>query len=63
MAPLTIHIEIYADTACPWCYVGQVVLDRAMEAYRARHPGVVFELSWNPFYLFPEEEVSGEYIP
>lgn len=60
MAPLTIRIELYADTTCPWCYIGQAVLDRAMETYRARHPGILFELSWNPFYLFPDDEASGE---
>lgn len=60
MAPLTVHIQTYSDTSCAWCYLGKTILDRAMAAYTAQHPEVRFELSWNPFYLFPDAEVSGE---
>ncbi len=44
-------IEVYADTACPWSYVGKVYLDRAMEKWRAEHPDDVFKVVWRPFYL------------
>ncbi len=44
-------IEIYADTACPWSYVGKVYLDRAMETWRASHPDDIFKVVWKPFYL------------
>lgn len=60
MDTLTIHVQIYSDMSCAWCYLGKIVLDRAMAAYAAQHPGVQFELSWNPFYLFADAEVSGE---
>lgn len=63
MALLTIRIETFSDTSCPWCYVGNVTLGGAMETYAARHPEIRFELSWNPFYLSPNAEVSGESGP
>lgn len=60
MAPLTITIQMFADTLCPWSYMGKVTLDRAMAAFQAKYPEVEFELRWNPFYLFPDAKVSGE---
>lgn len=60
MAPLIITIRTFADTICPWSYVGNVIMHRAMAAFHVQHPEVAFELSWNPFYLFHDAEVSGE---
>lgn len=60
MASLIIAIQTFADTLCPWSYVGKVSMDRAMATFQAQHPDVEFVLSWNPFYLFPEAKVSGE---
>lgn len=38
MAPLTITIETFSDTACPcWCYLRKTSPDRAMETYKAAH--------------------------
>lgn len=60
MAPLTITIQTFSDTLCPWCYIGKKDLDRAMELYKGQHPDVQFEVMWNPFYLDPKAKVSGE---
>lgn len=61
--PLTITIQTFADTACPWSYIAKVVLDHAMKTFQARHglDKVRFELSWNPFYLWPEMKASCEF--
>lgn len=56
--PLTITIQAFSDTFCPWCYIGKKDLDRAMELYAGQHPDVHFEVIWNPFYLEPRAKVS-----
>lgn len=61
MAPaLTITIQTFSDTVCPWSYIGKKNLDKAIDAYRDQHPDVDFEVTWNPFYLHPEAKISGK---
>ena len=61
MAPaLTITIQTFSDTVCPWSYIGKKNLDKAIDAYRDQHPEVDFEVTWNPFYLHPEAKISGK---
>lgn len=61
MAPdLTITIQTFSDTVCPWSYIGKKNLDNAIDMYKQEHPEVNFEVTWNPFYLNPEAKVSGE---
>lgn len=58
--PLTIKIQTFADTVCPWSYIGKKNLDKAIEVYKEQHPDVDFEVTWNPFYLHPEAKISGK---
>lgn len=50
-----IPLEIWSDPICPWCYIGKVRLDRALEA-RPDHP---FEIRWMPFQLNPDMPGEG----
>jgi len=50
-----ITLEIYSDPVCPWCYIGKVALERAMEA-RPDHP---FAVTWHPFMLIPDMPADG----
>ena len=50
-----IHIDIFSDVVCPWCYVGERRLRTAME----QRPNLAFERSWQPFQLRPEMPVEG----
>jgi predicted DsbA family dithiol-disulfide isomerase len=58
--PLTITIQTFSDTVCPWSYIGKKNLDEALNIYKEQHPEVDFEMTWNPFYLNPEAKISGE---
>ena len=40
-------LDIFADPVCPWCLIGKVELDRALES-RPAHP---FQIVWHPFRL------------
>ncbi len=44
-----IHIDLYADIACPWCYIGEIRLEKAI----AQRPDLEIERRWNPFQLQP----------
>jgi len=44
-----IEVDLFADLACPWCYLGLVRLDRA----RAMRPDREVRVRWRPFFLNP----------
>src|SRR5277367_842705 len=49
------RIDIYSDTACPWCYLGKRRFDLAMAARPHFEPRV----TWRPFELNPDLPVEG----
>ncbi|KAK3316131.1 hypothetical protein B0H66DRAFT_478352, partial [Apodospora peruviana] len=51
-------VEIYADTVCPWCYIGKKSLDSAIDTYTTRYPDDVFDIAWRPFILWPNMAIS-----
>lgn len=50
-----IPLDIFADPVCPWCLIGKVELDRALES-RPQHP---FQIAWHPFRLNPQMPQGG----
>jgi len=52
-------IDVYADTACPWSYVGKEFMDKAIREWRASRPDDEFDVVWKPFYLHPYAKESG----
>ncbi|MCZ0963220.1 DsbA family oxidoreductase [Paracoccus benzoatiresistens] len=50
-----IPLDIFADPVCPWCLIGKVELDRALES-RPSHP---FQIAWHPFRLNPQMPGGG----
>lgn len=51
----TIRIDLFADIACPWCYIGEHRLRRALAA----RPGVEVEWGWRPYQLQPDLPPEG----
>lgn len=49
------RIEVYADVACPWCYVGEKRLEKALR----NRPDLDVERLWRPFQLRPEMPAGG----
>jgi predicted DsbA family dithiol-disulfide isomerase len=49
------HIDIVADIACPWCFIGKRRLERAL----ALRPDIVATRSWRAFQLNPDMPVEG----
>jgi predicted DsbA family dithiol-disulfide isomerase len=42
-------IDVYADVVCPWCYIGERRLERALR----QRPDLQVERRWRPFQLQP----------
>jgi predicted DsbA family dithiol-disulfide isomerase len=53
LAVRTLAIDVWADVACPWCWIGDRRLDAALQRLRAEHPGLAVEHRWRPFQLQP----------
>ena len=53
-------IEIYADVACPWCYIGERRLARAIAAFPGGHD---MEVSCRPSQLEPGAPATATPIP
>lgn len=50
-----LHVDVIADLACPFCFIGKRRLDRAMTAVQG--PSAV---SWYPFQVNPEIDPHGQ---
>jgi predicted DsbA family dithiol-disulfide isomerase len=48
-------LDVYADIACPWCYVGRARLKEAL----AQRPELDVTLRWRPFQLQPDLPPEG----
>jgi predicted DsbA family dithiol-disulfide isomerase len=48
-------LEVYADIACPWCYVGRARLKQALD----QRPNLEVTLRWRPFQLQPDLPPDG----
>lgn len=51
------HIEIWSDICCPFCYIGKRHLEQALEQFD--YPDEV-EITWHSFELDPEAEIDPE---
>lgn len=51
-----IHIDIFSDVVCPWCYVGERRLQAAMD----QRPDLTVTRRWQPFQLRPDMPAEGE---
>ena len=44
------HVEIWSDIACPWCYVGKRRFEKALESFEHRD---AVQVTWRSFELDP----------
>jgi predicted DsbA family dithiol-disulfide isomerase len=47
---VALHIDVYSDVICPWCYVGKRRLERALAQVKDR---LNLRITWRPFQLNP----------
>jgi predicted DsbA family dithiol-disulfide isomerase len=53
---MKIRLNIVSDYVCPFCYVGQDVVNKLKENYDV-------EVDWSPFYLRPDTPPEGTKLP
>jgi predicted DsbA family dithiol-disulfide isomerase len=56
---MSFQIDVISDVVCPWCFIGKRNLERALEAWRVKHPDEAFTVRWHPFQLNPQLPDSG----
>src|SRR5215212_2645468 len=50
-------VDIYSDIACPWCYIGHVRFERALDTLDAADRP---EVQYRPYQLDPDAPVQAE---
>lgn len=61
---MTLKIDVWSDIACPWCYIGQARLAKAIATFEHRDQ---VELTWHSYQLDPSlperfEGTEAEYL-
>ena len=51
----SVSVDVISDVVCPWCYVGQKRLDKAI----ALTGGIDVRVRWRPFQLDPSIPADG----
>lgn len=51
----TVRIDVISDVVCPWCFLGQKRLDRAI----ALAEGIAVDVRWRPYQLDPSIPPEG----
>ncbi len=49
------HIDVFSDVVCPWCYIGE----RRLAAALAQRPALEATRSWRPYQLQPGMPAGG----
>lgn len=57
---MIIDIDVVSDFVCPWCFLGKLRLDRALESFVRAHPDIETRVNWLPFFLNPDTPAAGE---
>jgi len=53
MANKVVKIDVISDFICPWCYIGNLELQRALDNVRAANLPVDFQVEYHPYSLQP----------
>ena len=55
---IPIHVDVWSDLACPWCYVGRRRLAEGVERYRTLGGTRPVEVEYHSFELAPDTPVD-----
>jgi len=57
---MSLTVDVISDVVCPWCYIGKVKLNTAIELYKKANPDAGEPLvRWHPFQLNPDLDPAG----
>lgn len=49
-----LHIDVWSDIACPWCYIGKRRFEKGLAAFQGRNPDIEVEVEAHSFELAPD---------
>ncbi len=52
----SVRVDVVSDVVCPWCYLGQKRLDRAVQSL----PDIAVDVRWRPYQLDPTIPPEGK---
>lgn len=55
-----LHVDLYAEITCPWCFVGLHRLDKVLQDHFSDVP---VDIRHRPVVLLPDAPLTGLYIP
>lgn len=50
----TVHIDIWSDIACPWCYLGKHRFEAGLTQFNQQRPDVSIEIEHHSYELAPD---------
>lgn len=57
---MSLTVDVISDVVCPWCYIGKVKLQNAIELFKKANPNLEAPIvRWHPFQLNPDLAASG----
>eukprot|EP01022_Parablepharisma_sp_SALTPOND_P019878 TRINITY_DN3478_c0_g2_i2.p1 TRINITY_DN3478_c0_g2~~TRINITY_DN3478_c0_g2_i2.p1 ORF type:complete len:107 (+),score=4.01 TRINITY_DN3478_c0_g2_i2:203-523(+) len=56
----SVHVDIYSDFGCPWCYIGKKKFTIAKETYEKANPGSHITFALHPYIVHPELGPAGQ---
>ncbi len=60
MHPIKMKIEVWSDIMCPYCYIGKLNYEKALEQFQYKDQ---VEIEWKAFQLNPDLPGKGKGIP
>ena len=54
-----LHVEVWFDLICPWCWIGKRQLEQAMAQHRQLHPRRPLRVQWRSQQLLPNVPPQG----
>lgn len=60
MHPIKMKIEVWSDIMCPYCYIGKLNYEKALEQFQYKDQ---VEIEWKAFQLNPDLPGKGQGVP
>lgn len=53
-----IHVDVWSDVACPWCYIGKRRFEAGTRQFLASEPSTRVEVTYRSFELAPDQPLD-----
>lgn len=53
-----IHVDVWSDVACPWCYIGKRRFEEGTRRFLASEPSTQVEVTYRSFELAPDQPLE-----